>query len=90
MNNVTFYNYVNVNSGYINDGGAVSVHHGILNMTGEVLFLYNRAGSNGGAIYLNHSVMFASQGSFLFHNNTADYGGAVYIGQGSRLHSTVH
>ena len=90
LNNVTFYNNVNVNRGYINDGGAASVHHGTLNMTGEVLFLYNRAGSNGGAIYLNHSVMFASQGSFLFHNNTADYGGAVYIGQGSRLHSTLN
>ena len=59
-------------------------------MTGEVLFSYNRAGSNGGAIYLNHSVMFASQGSFLFHSNTADYGGAVYIGQGSELHVTFN
>ena len=90
LNNVTFYNNVNVNSGYINDGGAVRVYNGILNMTGEVLFSYNRAGSNGGAIYLNHSVMFALQGSFLFHNNTADYGGALYIGQGSRPYTTLN
>ena len=86
LNNVIFYNNVNVNSGYINDGGAVRVYNGMLYMTGEVLFSYNRAGGNGGAIYLNHSVMFASQGSFLFHTNTAGNGGAVYIGQGSRLY----
>ena len=90
LNNVTFYNNVNVNSGYINDGGAVRVNNGTLYMTGEVLFSYNRASSKGGAIYLNHSVMFASQGSFLFHNNTADYGGAVYIGQGSRLNTILN
>ena len=90
MKNVTFYNNINVNGGYINDGGAVRVYNGTLSMTGEFLFSYNRAGSNGGAIYLNHSVMFASQGSFLFYNNTADYGGAIYIGQGSRLYSTLN
>ena len=90
LNNVTFYNNVNINSGYINDGGAVRVYNSMLYMTGEVSFSYNRAGSNGGAIYLDHSVVFASQGSFLFHNNTADYGGAVYIGQGSRLNTMLN
>ena len=85
LNNVTFYNNVNVNSEYINDGGAIRVSNGTLNITGKVLFSYNRAGSNGGGIYLNYSAMFASQGSLLFHNNTADNGGAIYIGQGSTL-----
>ena len=83
LNNVTFYKNVN----YINDGGAVRVYNGTLNMTGEILFSHNRAGSNGGAIYLDHSVMFASQGSFLFHNNTADNGGAIYISEDSRLYT---
>ena len=86
LNNVTFYNNVNVNSEYINDGGAIKVYNGTLNTTGKVLLYYNRAGSNGGAIYLNHSVMFASQGSLLFHNNTANNGGAIFIGQGSTLY----
>ena len=86
LNNTTFYNNVNVNSRYVNDGGAVRVYTGTVNIIGgKVLFSYNRVGSNGGAIYLNHSVMFASQGSLLFHNNTADNGGAIYIGQGSSL-----
>ena len=90
LNNVTFYNNVNVDGGYINDGGAVRVYNSTLNVTEQVLFSYNRAGSNGGAIYLKHSVMFASQGSLLFHNNTADNGGAIYIGQGSRLYMTLN
>ena len=80
LNSVTFYNNINVHSGYIDDGRAIRVYNGTVNMTGNVLFYYNRAGNNGGAIYLNHSVMFASQGSILFHNNTAKNGGAIYIG----------
>ena len=90
LNNVTFYNNVNVNSGYINDGGAIRVYNGTVNMTGNVLFYYNRAGNNGGAIYLNHSGLYASQGSYLFHNNTADNGGAIYIGEGSRLNAILN
>ena len=85
LNNVTFYNNVNVNSGYINDGGAIRVYNGTVNMTGNVLFHHNRAGNNGGAIYLNHSGLYASQGSYLFHNNTADNGGAIYVGEGAKM-----
>ena len=87
LNSVTFYNNVNVNSGYIDDGGAIRVYNGTVNMTGNVLFYYNRAGNNGGAIYLNHSIMFASQGSILFHNNAAKNGGAIYIGEHSRFYA---
>ena len=90
LNSVTFYNNVNVNSGYINDGGAIGVYNGTVNMTGKVLFYYNRADNNGGAIYLNHSVMFASQGSILFHNNIAKNGGAIYIGEHSKLYATLY
>ena len=85
LNNVTFYNNINVNSGYINDGGAIRVYNGTVNMTENVLFYYNRAGNNGGAIYLNHSVLYASQGPYLFYNNTASNGGGIYIGEGSEL-----
>ena len=91
LNSVTFYNNVNVNSGYIDDGGAIRVYNGIASqVTGNVSFYYNRAGNNGRAIYLNHSVMLASQGSILFHNNTAKNGGAIYIGEGSRLYATLY
>ena len=90
LNSVTFYNNVNVNSGYIDDGGAIRVCNGTVNMTGNVLFYYNRASNNGGAIYLNHSIMFSSQGSILFHNNTAKNDGAMYIGEHSRLYAKLH
>ena len=90
LNNTTFYNNVNVGGGYINDGGAVRVSNGTLNVTKQVLFSHNRASSNGGALYLNHSVMFASQGSLLFHNNAANNGGAIYIDQDSRLYVTLN
>ena len=90
LNNVTFYNNVNVNSGYINDGGAIRVYNGTVNMTGNVFFYYNRAGNNGGAICLNHSVLYVSQGPYLFHNNTADNGGAIYIGKSARLHAILN
>ena len=83
LNNVTFYN--NVNNGCINDGGAIRILNGTINMTGNVLFYYNRAGNNGGAVYLKYSVLYASQGSFVFHNNTAKNGGAIYIGEGAKL-----
>ena len=86
LNNVTFYNNVNENNGYINDGGAIRVYNGTINLTGIVLFYDNRASNNGGAIYLTHSILYASQGSILFHNNTAKNGGAIYIGEGSELH----
>ena len=86
LNNVTFYNNVNENNGYINDGGAIGAYNGTVNLTGNVLFYYNRAGNNGGAIYLTHSILYASQVSILFHNNTAKNGGAIYIGEGSELH----
>ena len=85
LHGIIFHNNVNVNSRYVNDGGAVRVYNGIVNMTGTVLFYHNKAGNNGGAIYLNHSVLFASQGSVLFHNNTASNGGAIYIGEWSRF-----
>ena len=90
LNNVTFYNNVNVNSGYINDGGAIRIYNGTVNMTGNVLFYYNRAGNNGGAICLNHSVLYASQGPYLFCNNTANNGGAIYIGKSARLHAILN
>ena len=90
LNSVTFYNNVNVNSGYIDDGGAIRAYNGTVNMAGNVLFYYNRAGNNGGAIYLNHSIMFASQGSILFHKNTAKNGGAIYIGEHSKLYAILH
>ena len=85
LNNVTFYN--NVNNGYINDGGAIRIYNSTVNMTGNVLFHYNRVGNNGGAVYLKYSVLCASQGSFVFHNNTAKNGGAIYIGEGAKLHA---
>ena len=42
LNSVTFYNNVNVNSRYIDDGGAIRVYNGTVNITGNVLFYYNR------------------------------------------------
>ena len=87
LNNVTFYNNVNENNRYINDGGAIRVYNGTVNLTGNVLFYYNRAGNNGGAIYLKHSMFYAFQGPVLFHNNTAKNGGTIYIGEGAKLHA---
>ena len=94
FNNVTFYkfyNNVNVNSGYINDGGAIRVCNGTVNMSGRVLFCYNRAGKNGGAIYLKHSVLFASQGSLSSSITTQLIMGEPFIlvkVQSLMLHST--
>ena len=85
LSSVTFYNN-SIYSEMINDGAAIRIYNGTVNMSGTGLFYHNRAGNNGGAIYLNHSDLFTSQGSILsFHNNRASNGGAVYIGEGSRL-----